>query len=564
MEAPLKKRRASKPKGKTGCRTCKVRRVKCDEGRPACTRCVSTGRVCDGYGIWGGGGNAFGSRIPRAEAQQTALVTYSTPVPMDYVTADEGSYVEWFIQHAIFKIGGMFPSEFWNKLVIQALFQESAVRHAVLALSSAHRYGAQHHDEYPLKSDRPSENERFTLRHYNRAIGCLKTEFGRETGQLQSKMVALITCMLFVTLEMLRGQYKTSHTHLQHGVMLLREIKAQRDTSRNGDLIKAMPQTAADDIMQVFGRLAIQSALFGQRIRYLNPGDIEPDDLPNRFQSVAQARRYLDVLLARTQSLVEMCRQIEIGTAMLHSYDQLLELQGCLEEELDLWLVVYNSSLDTLLPRGFSQALLALKMLKIYHTMALIMVVTCVPWNDQVAFDLQTERFILIINDIICAWQAVKAAYPKLASGSLGTAFTMDMGFIPPLYYTALKCRVPRIRRQAIRLLRMAPHREGVWSSSLTSRIAEEVIAVEERKVDATLRSEDSFDALSVPEESELEMKLLPHLSRISDVRVNLPDEPTGNVTLSLWQIQDGNCCKVHEKVFAMGEQAVPGTRCVP
>lgn len=33
----------------------RIRKVKCDEGQPACERCTSTGRVCDGYGIWGGG-----------------------------------------------------------------------------------------------------------------------------------------------------------------------------------------------------------------------------------------------------------------------------------------------------------------------------------------------------------------------------------------------------------------------------------------------------------------------------------------------------------------------------
>jgi len=58
------------------CRTCKslgketvyrlcllilrrVRKVKCDQGWPACDRCIPTGRVCDGHGIWGGGGNAY-------------------------------------------------------------------------------------------------------------------------------------------------------------------------------------------------------------------------------------------------------------------------------------------------------------------------------------------------------------------------------------------------------------------------------------------------------------------------------------------------------------------------
>ncbi|KAF7862488.1 hypothetical protein EAF04_007361 [Stromatinia cepivora] len=44
-----KPRRASRPKAKTGCNTCKNRRVKCDETKPNCVRCQNLGRVCDGY-----------------------------------------------------------------------------------------------------------------------------------------------------------------------------------------------------------------------------------------------------------------------------------------------------------------------------------------------------------------------------------------------------------------------------------------------------------------------------------------------------------------------------------
>ncbi|KAK0130445.1 hypothetical protein ONS96_000964 [Cadophora gregata f. sp. sojae] len=44
-----KKPRASKPKVKSGCKTCKARRVKCDEKKPACDRCANFGRICGGY-----------------------------------------------------------------------------------------------------------------------------------------------------------------------------------------------------------------------------------------------------------------------------------------------------------------------------------------------------------------------------------------------------------------------------------------------------------------------------------------------------------------------------------
>ncbi|PQE23420.1 Fungal specific transcription factor domain-containing protein [Rutstroemia sp. NJR-2017a BBW] len=48
-EPKIRRLRASKPKVKTGCQTCKIRRVKCDEAKPACMRCVRFGHKCDGY-----------------------------------------------------------------------------------------------------------------------------------------------------------------------------------------------------------------------------------------------------------------------------------------------------------------------------------------------------------------------------------------------------------------------------------------------------------------------------------------------------------------------------------
>ena len=44
-----KRTRKSHPKTRSGCLTCKIRRKKCGEEKPACLRCTNTGRKCDGY-----------------------------------------------------------------------------------------------------------------------------------------------------------------------------------------------------------------------------------------------------------------------------------------------------------------------------------------------------------------------------------------------------------------------------------------------------------------------------------------------------------------------------------
>ena len=43
------RRRKWHTKTRNGCRTCKKRRVRCDETKPDCVRCISLNKVCEGY-----------------------------------------------------------------------------------------------------------------------------------------------------------------------------------------------------------------------------------------------------------------------------------------------------------------------------------------------------------------------------------------------------------------------------------------------------------------------------------------------------------------------------------
>lgn len=64
----MDRRRGTKSRVKTGCRTCRVRRIKCDEARPECLRCRSSNVQCLGY--------AERRRIaPNSSASEPALRT---------------------------------------------------------------------------------------------------------------------------------------------------------------------------------------------------------------------------------------------------------------------------------------------------------------------------------------------------------------------------------------------------------------------------------------------------------------------------------------------------------
>ncbi|OLN95538.1 putative transcriptional regulatory protein C15D4.02-like protein 1 [Colletotrichum chlorophyti] len=44
-----KKKANTRKRTKTGCLTCRKRRIKCDEGRPTCNNCIKSKRLCEGY-----------------------------------------------------------------------------------------------------------------------------------------------------------------------------------------------------------------------------------------------------------------------------------------------------------------------------------------------------------------------------------------------------------------------------------------------------------------------------------------------------------------------------------
>jgi hypothetical protein len=66
------------------------------------------------------------------------------------------------------------------------------------------------------------------------------------------------------------------------------------------------------------------------------------------------------------------------------------------------------------------------------------------------------------------------------------STFAFEMGMIPPLYFTAMKCRVPSLRRAAIALLEQTmPRREGIWIADLYIAVSRRLIEIEEEGLES-------------------------------------------------------------------------------
>jgi hypothetical protein len=186
-----------------------------------------------------------------------------------------------------------------------------------------------------------------------------------------------------------------------------------------------------------------------------------------------------------------------------------LEKQKALQQALSEWTAAYDNSVGELCATELAQERLRLTMLRIYADMFTPLLTTCFSIKET-AYDAHTPVFESIIKRYAEVLSVQEAA---IHDGGVNSDpfFTIDMGFFPPLYCTALKCRDPKIRREALSLLRRFRHMEGPWTGDMLARVAEYVVRLEEEHFEEAQHSTSAV--------------VLPEFCRIHCVECKLPDQ---------------------------------------
>ncbi|KAI1097738.1 hypothetical protein F4804DRAFT_326663 [Jackrogersella minutella] len=550
--------RKHKTKTKSGCRTCKARRVKCDEGWPSCSRCISTGRVCEGYGIWGGGGNQYGHRAADANNSKSLKVLFA-PTLIEAANKDEGRCLEWFTYRTSFKLPGTFKFAFWDKLVFQVASDEPAVLHAVLALGSAHKRESLVKES--ATDQLPDEQEQFTLQHYSKAITSLQPHFSAKNNS--SVRVGLIACLVFITMEFLRGHYKTGIIHLENGLKLLEQFQARSSAVNNYSLFLEPCCNSVDAwIIQAFIRLDVQAKLLGLGSQFLTmfleDYATESPSAELAFPSMNHARQHLDRLLSQIFHLSHECRlHIQHQTTKYPS--SLLARQRYIKAGLAAWYKTFRATKASSVNKTATIETICFVILRAYHLVAEIMVDTCLQPTDQLRYDEHTETFISITDQMKQLRSlSTSPELAKLLHFPDMSNTVSDLGAIPALYYIAVKCRVRRMRHDALKFLHSLHHKEGIWNSPLVACIAGEVVRIEEGGfyTDFDNADEVSVSSNGTPEKIVAQEPILPESYRLHDIEIELPEDYAGVVILKCKRNFDACTQELITREFVYKEQA--------
>lgn len=261
----------------------RIRRVKCDESKPTCQRCTSTGRKCDGYV----------ADIPPSNAhdQQAAAIIHRVLVRIPG-TAQEKRGFQYFFTNTARELTGYYTSSFWEYLILQASAAEPSLRHAVIAIAALHeeftnkRLGrsSPRHDNF---------ESTFAINQYMKAISHLRQSLSE--GK-QAPLTALMSCLLFVCFDYLRGHSDSAMMHLQSGLEILRDLGSRSEEDRDiaeQSIAPLFMRLSAQSILYIDTRKSFDKRRFAKQLMHIKTK--EPAPIPESFEDLEEARYALDV-----------------------------------------------------------------------------------------------------------------------------------------------------------------------------------------------------------------------------------------------------------------------------
>ncbi|KAB5572157.1 hypothetical protein GE09DRAFT_1098517 [Coniochaeta sp. 2T2.1] len=455
-----------KKRTRTGCITCKIRRVKCDETKPSCLRCQAQKRTCDGY-------PPPSHPILSRRALALAVRSISAPGPASRVLAgpqspDDVACFDFFRHRTAPMTGSFFPSDFWSGKLLQVAHARPAVWHAAVALGALHRRWEL---GFSPAKERAGGNGVAASVFYEKATESYRKSMAL-AKEIDDPLALLVLSLGLMAVTNILGKWVDNRVHGAAGLKLLGEIKRERAGYRGRCRFGSEMETVAES----FTRMDLQNLTFSESqapypdlaadtnegIRadadtfedWLAPGDT--------FASLNQAGFHLFALIRRFLLFAGI--EENMTPEEYSMTENSIRLQSLLWEQIMAEYLATRSS-----PRD-GPGLLTLKLYHAFLCIFLRVDITGPETNWDRCLP-HFERMIAIASAILIRNRTAHA----------GPAFvSLEPGIIIPLYVTATRCRHPVLRRRALELLRTANSQEGRWHSIGAAAVAERMVQVEE------------------------------------------------------------------------------------
>ncbi|KAL2834998.1 fungal-specific transcription factor domain-containing protein [Aspergillus cavernicola] len=172
----------TKGRSKTGCITCRRRKKKCDETKPACLNCQKNAVVCEGYPpkeIWRSGKQ----KLEEATKSHT-VISRSLPILIDGIETDMDRKL---LDHFVYGFSRVLTlinddSNPFKEILLPMATQHRGLMHSLMCLSGSHLSGL---------NQEPGVKER-KYYHFHRAIRDLKENITARSNMVEEEPELLV------------------------------------------------------------------------------------------------------------------------------------------------------------------------------------------------------------------------------------------------------------------------------------------------------------------------------------------------------------------------------------
>jgi hypothetical protein len=363
---------------------------------------------------------------------------------------------------------------------------EPGVRSALVALGHLNKSQSgslQHARQFAVTASNPER--KVFLQSYNKAIRHLVNDMGKPSFTAE---MGLVICLLFACIELLQADANVAFAHIRSGLNIFYESRQRKQITSESKAARENGHVGVrwNGIEQVLVQLFIQGLASALPLGVSLQKDFDYlTSCPKHFTGTSFASltdaglsfsdlRGAAILLAR-----DMAEKV-YGSLALTPADY--ERQYDLISRHHVWLkALTDLECSRIWSKDDSVTLSALK-IEYYSSFTACY---CLTDDTQMDFDAHLAGFqsILtharhVVNSLDLPTRSSALAFGAAAN------FTFDTSFIPALFYSAIRCRCPATRRDAVSMLASELPREGLWDPAQYRKVAERVIEIEEMEVD--------------------------------------------------------------------------------
>ncbi|KAF0638634.1 hypothetical protein FPSE5266_04693 [Fusarium pseudograminearum] len=388
-----------------------------------------------------------------------SITSYSIPFKVPGSQRDR-QLLHYFCVQGASEISGFLTSDFWSEIVLRESHQDSALRQALVAMSSLH---LDYITSDPVKSQAASIE---TLDNYGKAMRTVRKRLAQSSPD--TTKVALICCVIFYCCENTLGNPDTAQQHLSNGLELLKSI------SRHST---QMEKAEMKGLRTIFERLDMQASFFqDDRVPILSlphweEHKAEYDALvPKRcFSTLQEAHESLIKLQSWLYSFIN--KNADVYKAGIESLSPVvLDEKAALVAAYNYW--SYAVENFQLAEAHDEHTKYGLRFLLVHSKICQMIVDSKFPVNDEIfgASPNPAAHEVLDLVETLLDYTAKLNSSPS-ATQTPRRNFSLESGVVAPLFALALKCSDESVATRAAQMLSLSQRREGLYDAQTMAMI---------------------------------------------------------------------------------------------